>query len=125
MSYLVGGGDYYASHEFRTVRFYEFIDIAVKHECHIDLNCDCTEHGLTDCPENLYGETCMAFITKGSITVATDTVDYIMRPSFAPFDDMSLWEFVEQTEKVRKTSTECQNEQSDDESWDAMTVVQR
>jgi len=67
----------------------------------------------------------MAFITKGSITVATDTVDYIMRPSSVPFDDMSLWEFLEQTEKVRRTSTECKNEQSDDESWDATMIVQR
>lgn len=122
MSYLVGGGDYYASHDFRTVRFYEFIDIAVKHELHVDQVCGCMEYGLTDCPDNLYGDTCMAYITKGSITVSTDTLDYIMRPSSAPFDDMSLWEFLEKTEKVRRTSTEQQEADSDDEEWDGATV---
>ena len=125
MSYLVGGGDYYASHEFRTVRFYEFVDIAVKHEYHVDQVCGCTEHGLTDCPENMYGDTCMAYITKGSITVSTDTLDYIMRPSSAPFDDMSLWQFLEQTEKVRKTSTERHVEWNDEETWDATMVAPR
>ena len=123
MSYLVGGGDYYASHEFRTVRFYEFIDIAVKHELHVDHICNCMEYALTDCPENLYGDTCMAYLTKGSIAVSTDTLDYIMRPSSAPFDDMCLWEFLEQTEKVRRISTEQQDADSDDEEWDATTVA--
>ena len=45
-----------------------------------------------------------------------------MRPSSAPFDDMSLWEFLEKMEKVRRTSTEQQDADSDDEEWDGTTV---
>ena len=125
MSYLVGGGDYYASHEFRTFRFYEFVDIAIKHEMHIDGRCGCTDHELSDCPDNLYGETSMAYLTKGSITVATEMLDYIMRPCSMPFDEMSLCEFLEQTDKVRKLSKEVNDEQSDSEQCDDLTVGDR
>jgi len=30
MSYLVGGGGYYTTHDFRSVHFYEFMDIAIR-----------------------------------------------------------------------------------------------
>ena len=106
MSYLVGGGDYYTSHDFRTVRFYEFLDIAITHELHTDRECGCLEYDRADCVENVYGDTCIAYVSRGSITVATDTLDYIMRPLLAPFDELSLWEFLEQTEKVKRSSTE-------------------
>ena len=126
MSYLVGGGDYYTTHEFRTVRFYEFIDIAIKHEQHIDQVCSCSDTSSTDCPENMYGNTCMAYVSRGSITVATDTLDYIMCPSAAPFNDMSLWEFLEQTEKVKRSTTSRTDEQSDEEvSIETLTSERR
>ena len=115
MSYLVGGGDYYMTHEFQSVHFYEFVDIAIKHEQHIDQICRCVESEQTNCPENLYGNTCMAYVSRGSITVATDTLDYIMCPSAAPFNEITLWEFLEQTEKVKRSSAECVLQQSDEE----------
>ena len=114
MSYLVGGGDCYTSHDFRTVRFYEFLDIALKHKQHLDGMCDCVELEHIDCPENLYRNTCMAYVSKGSITVVTDTLDYIMRPSTTPFEEMSLWEFLEQTEKVKRPTSEHEHAQTDE-----------
>jgi len=89
--------------------------VAIKHEKHIDQLCGCIEPEHTDCTENLYGNTCMAYVLSGSITVAADTLDYIMCPSASPFDEMSLWEFLEQMEKVKRGATENAHQQSDEE----------
>ncbi|KAI5996540.1 hypothetical protein F5J12DRAFT_725566, partial [Pisolithus orientalis] len=78
MSHLVWGGDYYTSHQFHTICFHNFIDIAHAHEQHVDGFCICPDHGLPDCPDNLYGETCLAFTSPGSISVVSDTIDYLM-----------------------------------------------
>ncbi|KIN93903.1 hypothetical protein M404DRAFT_35596 [Pisolithus tinctorius Marx 270] len=105
MSYLIGGGDFYTSHEFCIVRFHEFVDIVIAHELHVDGDCNCTGEELTDCPENLYGSTCTAHTSDGSLSVVLEPQDYLMRPSVPPFEGMCLWQFLEQTQKVKRTSS--------------------
>lgn len=103
MSYLIGGGDYYTGHEFRTIRFHEFVDIAIAHEHHVDGVCTCGEPSVPDCPGNIYSSTCTTRTSQGSLSVVSDTLDYLMRPSASPFNSMSLWQFLKQTMKVRCT----------------------
>ncbi|KIN94900.1 hypothetical protein M404DRAFT_34604 [Pisolithus tinctorius Marx 270] len=105
MSYLVGGGDFYTSHEFRIVRFHEFVDIVIAHELHVDGDCNCMGEELTDCPGNLYGSTCTAHTSDGLLSVVLELQDYLMCPSVPPFEAMCLWQFLEQTQKVKRTSS--------------------
>ncbi|KIO09235.1 hypothetical protein M404DRAFT_22410 [Pisolithus tinctorius Marx 270] len=105
MSYLIGGGDYYTSHEFHTIQFYEFIDIVLLHELHIDGDCDCGAQAGADCPGNVCGSMCMAHASDDTLSVVLEPLDYTMHPTMAPFEEMCLWQFWEQMQKVKRTGS--------------------
>ncbi|KAF8136456.1 hypothetical protein EV363DRAFT_1126909, partial [Boletus edulis] len=97
MSYLVGGGDVYSSHDFRPFRFYEFLKQLHDFEA-------CRHDGPTTADgelETIEGEQDIVLdVSTGEATVTSDVLDYRFRPLESPFNEMSVWEFFEQSQKV-------------------------
>lgn len=96
MSYLVGGGDFYTSHWFQTLKWKDFDRHVMKEaslltEPHTSLNDhetdvnDRDDHSIT------------VTIEAGQVMTSTNILDYIHRSDDDPFHNMSLWEFYEQT----------------------------
>lgn len=97
MSYLVGGGDYYCSHGFRSFRFYEFLkesrrDDAARRDRSYG-NDDLEDHQQQE-------EEVLVDVSSGEAAVASDVLDYRYRPSCTSFDNLSVWEFFERTREV-------------------------
>ncbi|KAF8447512.1 hypothetical protein L210DRAFT_3321898, partial [Boletus edulis BED1] len=97
MSYLVGGGDVYTSHDFRPFRFYEFIKGLQEMEATRQdvANTENIEPGTAEEDQDIILD-----VSTGDATVTSDILDYRYRPVESLFEDMSVWEFFEQTVKV-------------------------
>lgn len=96
MSYLVGGGDFYTSHWFQTLKWMDFVrhvikEASLQNEPHAlgnnhdtDFN-DGDDHSIT------------VTVESGQVMTSTNLLDYVHRSDEDPFHNMSLWEFYEQT----------------------------
>jgi hypothetical protein len=102
MSYLVGGGDHYSSHTFRTFRWFEFVN-AIQNIDDADSTLD--EEGVAnhvdDCDETINEEQITVNIAHNKIEFSSDLMDYSLRPVDNVFGDLCLWQFMERTVKVR------------------------
>ncbi|KAF8125569.1 hypothetical protein EV363DRAFT_1098218, partial [Boletus edulis] len=97
MGYLVGGGDYYSSHEFRPFRFYEFVKGSQRNDYS---RLDSIRGEDDQDNDHLLEEEVLVDISSGEVTVCSDVLDYRLRPNNAMCDSMSVWEFFERTRKV-------------------------
>ncbi|KAF8133837.1 hypothetical protein EV363DRAFT_1090366, partial [Boletus edulis] len=98
MSYLVDGGDVYTSHDFRPFRFYKFIKGLQEMEAtrqDVANTENIVEPGTAEEDQDIILD-----VSMGDATVTSDILDYRYRPVESPFEDMSVWEFFEQTVKV-------------------------
>ncbi|KAF8122488.1 hypothetical protein EV363DRAFT_1182651 [Boletus edulis] len=100
MSYLVGGGDVYTSHEFRPFRFYECMRNL---ETYIR-DRDGTTYAQDSSEENVHewdsDDEITLDVSSGKPAIESELADYLFRPVQEPFNSMSLWEFIEKTRKV-------------------------
>ncbi|KAG2744810.1 hypothetical protein P692DRAFT_201841410 [Suillus brevipes Sb2] len=103
MSYLVGGGDYYTSHTFETLKWYEFVRAAER----IDQGMECTEINdtLSEHDESsLEEEEVTVNVMFNAVEFTSQMEDYALRPTTErEFEDLCLWEFAESTIKERDT----------------------
>ncbi|KAJ7429945.1 hypothetical protein B0H11DRAFT_1766031 [Mycena galericulata] len=90
MSYLVGGGDHYCSHPFKTVRWGDFDRHVTKWE----------GTPAMDIPDDLED----GFDRSGGLELATDVADYQYRSRDPEFDRMSIWEHSEWVTKISQAS---------------------
>ena len=102
MSYLVRGGDTYASHMFHAFCFQEVLHTT------LNLNTFLPE-GTVEQHDGVEKESnderqIVIDISSGKPVVTSDMLDYRMWPVEHPFDEMNLWEFIEQTRKVSHTT---------------------
>ncbi|KAG1821306.1 hypothetical protein EV424DRAFT_1322426, partial [Suillus variegatus] len=102
MSYLVGGGDYYTSHSFQTVKFYEFLNALRQWETSDDNDpCQDVQSTVDEDGDDVEEEQLLANIQRDGIEFTSEISDYVLRPDKEPFSHMSLWEFLESTVKAR------------------------
>lgn len=125
MSYLVGGGDYYTNHVFKTLKFYEFLNALSDSEAAEGE--DSQGHTDFDDPESNGNseEQFIANIHHNGIEFTSEIADYTLRPAGKSFSKLSLWEF------VQLTSKECgipndkhQNVEVDSSDTDQVSSVQ-
>lgn len=102
MSYLVGGGDTYASHTFRAFCFQEVLHATLNTNTFLPKGTMEQDDGAER--ESNDERQIVIDISSGKLVVVSDMLDYRMRPVEHPFDEMNLWEFVEQTRKVSHTA---------------------
>ena len=108
MSYFVGGGNYYTSHDFRLFRFFTFLHSLwnweasrtnAEPEGDLEEDLDATggdsDHNVT------------LGISSGKPVISSDIMDYQFRPHEEPFGSLTLWEFIERMQKVRCCSLVC------------------
>ncbi|KAG2108798.1 hypothetical protein BD769DRAFT_1392699 [Suillus cothurnatus] len=123
MSYLVGGGDFYVSHTFQTVRWYEFVQAADRLDREM----------MDDENEERYGESedspiqeeqVTVNITADGVEVTSDIEDYTLRPiTECQFADLSLWEFVEKTIKEQDDKPLEESVDTEDSDSDIASVI--
>ncbi|KAG6371474.1 hypothetical protein JVT61DRAFT_9505 [Boletus reticuloceps] len=101
MSYLVGGGDHYCSHDFRSFRFYEFIKGSRRNDYSRRDGCYSSDDHEDVQQEE---EEILVDVSSGDAAIASDLLDYRFRPSDTSFETMSVWEFFERTRKVAKVA---------------------
>ncbi|KAH9903513.1 hypothetical protein C8Q73DRAFT_619981, partial [Cubamyces lactineus] len=103
MSYLVGGGDHYASHRFRVLHYGGFDRLVDRVDDPTRANA-----GAIDGEESGDGgddsDEILLLLGEGSIGAVSQQQDYIMRSEDGPFDGMSLYEYVGMAEKITKRS---------------------
>ncbi|KAI0706588.1 hypothetical protein C8Q76DRAFT_630109, partial [Earliella scabrosa] len=120
MSYLVGGGDHYMSHQFRVLHLAHFERYLARknqssrcqtstEEC--SRNDSATPHNTQSTQHNsermdIEEENVTLTLGTGSIAALNQVQDYLYRPQSTPFDGMTLYEFVGLTEKLTKR---CEN----------------
>lgn len=105
MSYLVGGGDFYTSHKFRSVHFYQFTAALAKHAQQIQDGENETTIGvdLSTCNEHV--ETMTLNTSPGEISLSSDFLDYRFRSNDTTFEQMNVWEFMELSYKTAKQTS--------------------
>ncbi|KAJ7130144.1 hypothetical protein C8R44DRAFT_614209, partial [Mycena epipterygia] len=120
MSYLIGGGDNYCSHTFKTVRWGDFDRAMTDFEGTPSMDIDDIQvdferaGGIDDLPPEL-AETAEPAAVLGSsdvllrmdgesLEIATDVADYQFRPDEIEFERMSVWEHSEWTCKISLAS---------------------
>ncbi|KAG6369643.1 hypothetical protein JVT61DRAFT_14139 [Boletus reticuloceps] len=91
MSYLVGGGDFYASHNFKIIQLYKFISALDRYEKMqgnttirdgTEEDNDCEEH----CKKGLL------LTSPGEATIMSNVTDYQFCLCDMAFEKMSLWD---------------------------------
>lgn len=104
MSYLVGGGNYYSSHELRPFPFYVFLKCLQTSELapqRVDTDIPSQrEDNEEDGNVEEWEEDLTVDVSSGEPAISSDIMDYRFRPVEEPFDDVSLWEFIACTQKV-------------------------
>lgn len=100
MSAVVGGGDHYTPEKFAILYRGAFSAI-MRPDSH-DLNNDVVQDSTSDgaC------STVMLRFNVGKVTVGNQYMDYVYRSRDAPYDAMSLYEFVECVQVSRMTASE-------------------
>ncbi|KAI0359240.1 hypothetical protein OH77DRAFT_1372819, partial [Trametes cingulata] len=112
MSYLVGGGDFYASHTFRTLYWGAFDRFFKKAFCETGYNDDIIEDTLQ---QDDHEETFILNLQPtGSISAVNQQQDYMLRSTDPAFDGLSLYEFVGLVEKVKRSQIHSQTGHSAD-----------
>ncbi|KAG1798686.1 hypothetical protein EV424DRAFT_1352515 [Suillus variegatus] len=123
MSYLVGRGDFYTSHTFQTLRWYEFVQAAdrLDREMMYDENEEpCGESEDSTIQEEQVTVNVMA----DGVEVTSDIEDYTLRPiTECQFADLSLWEFVEKTIKERDDKPLEESVDAEDSDSDIASVI--
>ncbi|KAH9889758.1 hypothetical protein C8Q73DRAFT_747544 [Cubamyces lactineus] len=116
MSYLVGGGDHYASHRFRVLHYGGFDRLVDRehdeqeamHSGSLSDDPTRANAGAIDGEESGDGgddsDEILLLLGEGSIGAVSQQQDYIMRSEDGPFDGMSLYEYVGMAEKITKRS---------------------
>ncbi|KAN0081625.1 hypothetical protein V8E55_009249 [Tylopilus felleus] len=104
MSFLIGGGDVYASHDFRPFQFYECLKALDLYERERN-NRVSENEGDDEGEDEEWRDEITIDVSSGSPAVVSDMADHQYRPVEATFEKMSLWEFIENTRKVPKTHT--------------------
>ncbi len=140
MSYLVGGGDHYASHRFRVLHFGAFdrmfrrvwegaardggVSESVEDNMRVD-NDPQREHGANETGHEVRGsegsvnmedEDITLYLGSGSISAVTQQQDYMFRSAEIEFAELCLYEFVGMVEKVTKRSEQARMERRRSES---------
>ncbi|KAI9065711.1 hypothetical protein FKP32DRAFT_1549886, partial [Trametes sanguinea] len=103
MSYLVGGGDAYRSHNFRTLHWGSFDRLFAVHDRTI--SSPSTAEAAVESTAQSSNDTDDTFtlrLESGTISSANQRQDYVYRSTTAPFDMMCLYEFVGTVDKVSK-----------------------
>jgi Helitron helicase-like domain at N-terminus/PIF1-like helicase len=116
MSYLVGGGDFYASHSFRLLRWGDF-DRYVAHEerellgrddgradylyDEDDVSLDQDESDIVGCRES--GDDVTLQTSDTDVSVKNDVLDYVYRPDVEEMRMMPLWTYTERYCKLPAT----------------------
>lgn len=105
----MGGGDHYTAHSFKTVPFYNFVKVLNVYESADSAECntiymsefdgDCEGHSLNE-------DMLMLETAGGTLTMSSELLDHRFRPANPIFEDLSVWEFFEQTEKTKKVTGE-------------------
>ncbi|KAN0081626.1 hypothetical protein V8E55_009250 [Tylopilus felleus] len=99
MSFLIGGGDVYASHDFRPFQFYECLKALDLYERERN-NRVSENEGDDEGEDEEWRDEITIDVSSGSPAVVSDMADHQYRPVEATFEKMSLWEFIENTRKV-------------------------
>ncbi|KAF8833628.1 hypothetical protein BDN67DRAFT_985899 [Paxillus ammoniavirescens] len=89
MSYLIEGGDYYTNAAFKTVHLYDFVNM---------LNSYDRPESQED--EGEMEKSVTLTCHKGGVSVSNEVMDYMHWPLDPSFTALSLWEFVEHTQKT-------------------------
>ncbi|KAG1769898.1 hypothetical protein EV702DRAFT_1202679 [Suillus placidus] len=103
MSYLVGGGDFYTSHTFQTIKWYDFMHAADRFDAECASSEVCEESSNDEVDELLEEEQVTLNVLPDTVEFSSDISDYSLRPVDKKFTDLCLWEFVESTVKIRGT----------------------
>lgn len=105
MSYWIGGGDYYSSHNFSLLRYSDFDKFVQK-----EMDTDLMDHGKTMSPdvdnddEEMDNELKIQ-IKSGKIEYTSDSIiDYTLRSEKEEFENLSLWEYTASVLKFCKKS---------------------
>jgi hypothetical protein len=123
MSYLVGGGDFYASHTFQTVRWYEFVQAANRLDREMMDDENEEQYGESE-DSPIQEEQVTVNITADGVEVTSDIEDYTLRPiTECQFADLSLWEFVEKTIKERDDKPLKESVDTEDSDSDIASVI--
>ncbi|KAI0359121.1 hypothetical protein OH77DRAFT_1367691, partial [Trametes cingulata] len=107
MSYLVGGGDFYTSHTFRTLYWGAFDRLFKKD----NLGNENDAGNISDdtMQDDEAEETFVLNLQPtGSISAVNQQQDYMLRSTDPAFDKLSLYEFVGLVEKVKRSETRLQ-----------------
>lgn len=113
MSYLVGGGDFYSSHTFRTFRWFKFTNAAEKFEH----DAQTAEGNDVEDDDDLLRieEAVTVNISAENVEFASDIQDYALQPCNENFNDLCLWVFIELTIKMKgKIDTQSTNHDCDE-----------
>ncbi|KZT57582.1 hypothetical protein CALCODRAFT_508697 [Calocera cornea HHB12733] len=106
MSYYVGGGDHYTTHEYRNLQWGQFSRLITNmEEALLDAPSDGDVEDIMTCWRTTADETQLDAadltlnIIAGTVSVSSQAQDYIYRPEHAEYSDLCLWDFVAYTEK--------------------------
>lgn len=94
MSYLVGGGDFYSSHKFGTLKWMDYVRHLRNEEQLISENND------TDVNDELDDLHVTITVEDGQVTASSPVLNYVYRAELELFNSMSLWEFHEKTKTM-------------------------
>lgn len=112
MSYLIGGGDFYTSHSFRNLSWYRFDKhIAVLENTQSCSPDDAASQTLPS-TTNAYvapdeHDTVNFSVEDGRVSESSQIFDYQYRSTNGAFESLSLWEFVESVEMIKKVEEEA------------------
>ncbi|EGO18444.1 hypothetical protein SERLADRAFT_444115 [Serpula lacrymans var. lacrymans S7.9] len=114
MSYIVGGGDFYASHTFETLKLFKFSDALHAHEQqlliarHNSLATDTEEDAVVDLDDDSpqFNSTILT-VKHNEVNMLDGVADYTLRPAEESFSALYLWEFTEWVVKIN----ECKDAQ--------------
>ncbi|KAG1797047.1 uncharacterized protein HD556DRAFT_1306744 [Suillus plorans] len=101
MSYLIGGGDYYTSHTFETVKWYEFIHAADRFDLEGTDSDDGDQTSDQEVDTSLMDGQVIMSVSSDKVEFSSDMADYILHPTTQEFTDLCLWQFVENTIKIK------------------------
>jgi hypothetical protein len=90
MSYLVGGGDFYTGHKFRSVRLYQFTATLTNHEWQPHVDSDDVTTSADLCTHDREEENVMLNTSPGEVKLMSDFLDYRFHPVDTVFELMNV-----------------------------------
>ncbi|KAK7038370.1 hypothetical protein R3P38DRAFT_2417563, partial [Favolaschia claudopus] len=110
MSYLIGGGDYYSSHTFKTVKWGE-IDRQAADNLSVEVPED--EENEDNAEYTVHEDEVTLVVSENYVGVSLQVLDYPCRSHDPVFNALSLWEHEEWVTKVSLSSEEKRNERAE------------